>query len=317
MTGPSPQDYSAVRRQAASRCRVSEGEPRIRPALDRDQGDIPARAGPAACAPPKSTADDSPPGGAKEVELPVSWSTTTSTPTSRSTARSRPSSSSTGGRERRHAAAGHNLGLDRRRRDRGARRWRRPRWKWPLAQVDDSTVGGATVKDQVFAISWDGFAHIDGLSMPGMVGFETFRRFVTPGRLRHQHPSPRPTPNVFDQDEARRCTSCSTATPRGVEAPIRACPASSRSTPRALGADPRRRFIRGQQSARASKGVDAIAGWGIGGPTRSHVTRGGELNIGGLAAATVRSSACPPTRAARAPIVGSATSAAAPSSGSS
>jgi membrane-associated protease RseP (regulator of RpoE activity) len=49
-----------------------------------------------------------------------------------------------------------------------------------LAKVSSLQLGDATVKDQVFAqIPLDSMGNIEGVAMPGMVGFETFRRFVT------------------------------------------------------------------------------------------------------------------------------------------
>src|SRR5262249_17977171 len=49
-----------------------------------------------------------------------------------------------------------------------------------LTRVSSLKLGDATVKDQVFAVvPIDAMEPVEGVKMPGMVGFETFRRFVT------------------------------------------------------------------------------------------------------------------------------------------
>src|SRR5262249_56453289 len=49
-----------------------------------------------------------------------------------------------------------------------------------LTKVSRLDLGGATIKDQIFmSAPLDSMANVEGMEMPGMVGFETFRRFVT------------------------------------------------------------------------------------------------------------------------------------------
>jgi hypothetical protein len=49
-----------------------------------------------------------------------------------------------------------------------------------LAKIGKLRLGAAEIKDQLFIVApLDALAPVEGVDMPGMVGFETFRRFVT------------------------------------------------------------------------------------------------------------------------------------------
>ena len=49
-----------------------------------------------------------------------------------------------------------------------------------LTKVARLNLGQASITDQIFmSAPLDSMANVEGMEMPGMVGFETFRRFVT------------------------------------------------------------------------------------------------------------------------------------------
>ena len=101
-----------------------------------------------------------------------------------------------------------------------------------LAHVDEINVGGAIIKNQLF-VSID----LGGSILPTAwrcPAWSVTRPSAasSPRSTTAPTPSRSPTPNSSTpRTPARRCTSPSTATPRSSTAPMRACPASSRSTP--------------------------------------------------------------------------------------
>jgi hypothetical protein len=153
-----------------------------------------------------------------------------------------------------------------------------------LTKVSSLQLGGATVKDQVFAvIPLNTMSTVEGIAMPGMVGFETFRRFVT----RVDYGNGTITlikSDAFDPKNA------------GVAVPIRfdgntiEAPATYDGVPGTFTIDTGARsglmlntpFVAAHaQFAKYHNASEAVTGWGIGGPSRSHVILGGELVIGG------------------------------------
>jgi hypothetical protein len=152
-----------------------------------------------------------------------------------------------------------------------------------LTKVSSLQLGDATVKDQIFAVlPLNTMANIDGVPMPGMVGFETFRRFVT----RIDYGADRITlirPDAFDPKDAGVAIPISFdgntieahATYDGVSGNFTidtgARSALMLTTP----------FVAAHgQFAKYSNAPEAVTGWGIGGPSKSHVIRGNALVLG-------------------------------------
>jgi len=150
-----------------------------------------------------------------------------------------------------------------------------------MTKVASLQLGNATVKDQVFmVIPLDQMANVEGIGMPGMVGFETFRRFVT--RVDYgAHTLTLIKPTAFDPKTA------GTPVPfafNGNTIEIQArydghlgnftVDTGARSS-LTLTAP----FV-AKNDLHAAKGVEAVTGWGVGGPTRSFATRSGTFQIG-------------------------------------
>jgi membrane-associated protease RseP (regulator of RpoE activity) len=119
--------------------------------------------------------------------------------------------------------------------------------------------------------------------MPGMVGFETFRRFVT--RIDYgAHTITLIKPDAFDPKDAGTAVQIS-FNGNTIEAP-----ATYDGVPGTFTIDTGNRsslilnspFVAAHaQFAKYSTAPEATTGWGIGGPTKSHVIRGHNLVIGG------------------------------------
>jgi hypothetical protein len=153
-----------------------------------------------------------------------------------------------------------------------------------LTKVSSLQLGNATVKDQIFAVlPLNTMANIDGVPMPGMVGFETFRRFVT----RIDYGADKITlirPDAFDPKDA------GVAVPINFDGNTIEAPATYDGVPGTFTIDTGARsalmlntpFVAGHaQFAKYSDTPNVVTGWGIGGPTYSHVIRGHALALGG------------------------------------
>jgi hypothetical protein len=152
-----------------------------------------------------------------------------------------------------------------------------------ITKVSSLQLGGATVKDQVFAVlPLNTMAYIDGVPMPGMVGFETFRRFVT----RIDYGTDRITlirPDAFDPKGA------GVAIPINFDGNTIEAHATYDGVPGTFTIDTGARsalmlntpFVATHaQFAKYSDAPEAVSGWGIGGPTKSHIIRGKALVLG-------------------------------------
>ena len=153
-----------------------------------------------------------------------------------------------------------------------------------LTKISSLQLGGATVKDQVFMVMpLNAMSNIEGVSMPGMVGFETFRRFVT----RVDYGAGTITlikPDAFDPKDA------GTPVPITFNGNTIEAPATYDGVPGTFTIDTGNRaglmlntpFVAAHaQFAKYNTASEAVTGWGIGGPTKSHVIRGEGLVIGG------------------------------------
>ena len=152
-----------------------------------------------------------------------------------------------------------------------------------LARVGEINLGGATIKDQVFVtLALDAMYPANGVEMRGMVGYETFRRFVT----RVDYGAKTITlidPKFFDPKDAGQPVKIAFAgnaaivdgTYNGIPAKFQIDTGARSSL--TLDAP----FVAANRIAEtAGKGVDAVDGWGVGGPSRAHTVRGGILTIG-------------------------------------
>jgi membrane-associated protease RseP (regulator of RpoE activity) len=153
-----------------------------------------------------------------------------------------------------------------------------------LTKVSLLQLGDATVKDQIFAqIPLESMGAIEGVDMPGMVGFETFRRFVT----RIDYGARTITlikPEAFDPKTA------GTPVPIKFDGNTIEAPATYDGVPGTFTIDTGARsslilntpFVAAHaQFAKYAGTPVAVTGWGIGGPTKSHVIRGHDLVLGG------------------------------------
>jgi len=144
-------------------------------------------------------------------------------------------------------------------------------------------VGGATVKDQtLIVIPLDKLGEIEGQPMPGMVGYETFRRFIT--RIdygartitlidpKHFDPKGAGTPIKFTFNDSNvEVIGTFEGLPAKFDLDTGARTELTLTKPFAE-----------KNGLRAShpKGVDAVDGWGVGGPTTGYVTRGKTMTLG-------------------------------------
>lgn len=155
--------------------------------------------------------------------------------------------------------------------------------KASLAKVKQLKVGDAIIDDQLFIVlDLDALKKVEGTSLPGMVGFETFRRFVTridygkstitlidPG---HFDPKDAGTPVPFVLNGR---------TPE-VHGSFEGIPAvfdidtGSRSSLTLNGPFAEKHDLK----AKHPKGVTTVAGWGVGGPSTGYVTRGAAMTLG-------------------------------------
>ena len=151
-----------------------------------------------------------------------------------------------------------------------------------LAKVDTLKVGDATFTNQVFG-ALDFIPHeVEGVPMQGMVGFEVFKRFVT--RIDYgRHVITLTDPNAFD--------------PAGAGTPVKfvfngelpQVAGTFEGIPATFDIDTGARdeitltspFVQANGlRAKHPVGVEAVDGWGVGGPARAYVTRGAELTLG-------------------------------------
>jgi hypothetical protein len=152
-----------------------------------------------------------------------------------------------------------------------------------MAKVSSLRLGNAVINNQVFAVmGLDAMAPIEGVPMPGMVGFETFRRFVT----RVDYGAGEITlinPTAFDPKDA------GVAVPFSFDGNTIEAPAVYNGVAGKFTIDTGSRasltlnapFV-AEHRLNNGKGVDAVTGWGVGGPSRAIAMRGDTLAIGSM-----------------------------------
>ncbi|MDE2111642.1 MAG: aspartyl protease family protein [Alphaproteobacteria bacterium] len=152
-----------------------------------------------------------------------------------------------------------------------------------FTHVAELQVGNAVVKNQLFIVlPLDRLSAIEGTPMPAMVGYETFRRFVT--RIdygadtvtlidpKHFDPKDAGTPIKFTfNDSNPEVMGTFEGLPAKYDIDTGARTELTLTKPFAEKNDLR---------AKHPKGVDAVDGWGVGGPSRGYITRGKEMTIG-------------------------------------
>ncbi|HEY0299885.1 MAG TPA: aspartyl protease family protein, partial [Rhizomicrobium sp.] len=152
-----------------------------------------------------------------------------------------------------------------------------------MTKVGEIDLGGAQIRNQLFlSLDLDSLYPANGVHMRGMVGYETFRRFVT----RIDYGARTVTlidPKYFDPKDAGTPIKIAFAgnavivdgsydgIPGKFQIDTGARSALTLNGP----------FVAANGLlAKSGKGVDAVDGWGVGGPSRTHKVRGGVLKIG-------------------------------------
>ncbi|MEI9997306.1 MAG: aspartyl protease family protein [Rhizomicrobium sp.] len=155
-----------------------------------------------------------------------------------------------------------------------------------LTHVDRLDVGGAVVDNQLFiAFDLDAMYPANGTHMAGMVGYEVFRRFIT--TIDYGARTITLTdPKFFDPKDAgtpvRIAFNGNAAIVDGSYDGIPGKFQIDTGARSALTLDAP--FAAANHiGANVARSVDAVDGWGVGGPSRSHVVRGGVLKIGDAA----------------------------------
>lgn len=151
-----------------------------------------------------------------------------------------------------------------------------------ISHADRIDVGDATIRNQqILILPLDQMAHVEGIPMPGMIGYETFRRFVTridymAGKLTLIDPA------KFDAKDA------GTEIPFILHDRIPQIKGSFEGIPAVFDIDTGSRseltvnkpFAERNNLRATHKGVDAVSGWGVGGPSTGYVTRAPEITLG-------------------------------------
>ncbi len=152
-----------------------------------------------------------------------------------------------------------------------------------LTKVASLQLGNATVKDQVFVVvPIEAMEPVEGVKMPGMVGFETFHRFVT----RFDYGKGIITlimPDAFDPHDAGDAipftfngnTIEAMAFINGIKGNFTIDTGSRASV--TLNAP----FVAANH-LNDGKTIDSVNGWGVGGPTRGYAMRGTTFRIGSM-----------------------------------
>lgn len=154
-----------------------------------------------------------------------------------------------------------------------------------MTKVARVELGNAALTDQSFmSIPLNSMENIEGVPMPGMIGFETFRRFVT--RIDYGNKTiTLIDPKAFDPKDA------GTAVPINFDGNDVEVDGSYAGIAGKFVIDTGARqtlmlnspFVAQNNLHNASvKGEEAVTGWGVGGPTTAFVTRGGLLKIGSV-----------------------------------
>ena len=170
-----------------------------------------------------------------------------------------------------------------------------------FAKVAELRVGNARLKDQTFfVLPLDDLSDIEGVDEQGMVGFETFRRFVT--RFDYgAHTITLIDPKSFDPADAGTPVPFEFADHNPeVSGEFEGIPGKFHiDTGSRSEVTLNRPFVE-RNGLRASHpgGHDVVDGWGVGGPSRAYVMRGASLKLGSVEIRDVVASAATQARGA-------------------
>ncbi len=153
-----------------------------------------------------------------------------------------------------------------------------------FAKVPEIEIAGARVRDQIVEVSPDELRNVEGLGDEGIAGFEIFRRFVT--RIDYAR-------GVITLIDPAHFNAADAGTPIHFvfEGNVIEVAGDFEGAPGRFIIDTGSRADvvlnkpfsqRNNLRAKHPKGVDVIAGWGTGGPSRAYATRGARLGIGPL-----------------------------------
>jgi hypothetical protein len=154
-----------------------------------------------------------------------------------------------------------------------------------MTRVSRVDIGAASITDTSFmSLPLDSMENTEGMKMPGMIGFETFRRFVT--RIDYGNKTiTLINPKDFDPKSA------GTAVPIVFDGNDVEIEGTYEGIPGKFIIDTGARqtlmlnspFVAKHDLHSASvKGEEAVTGWGVGGPTTAFVMHGGLLKIGAV-----------------------------------
>jgi hypothetical protein len=155
-----------------------------------------------------------------------------------------------------------------------------------FTHIDQLDVGGASLTNQLFVVfPLDTLANIEGVPLPGMVGYEVFRRFVT--RVDYgAHTLTLIDPKHFDPKDAGTPVKFTfNGHVPEVTGTFEGLPAKFDIDTGARSELTLNKPFAEKNGLRAShpKGVDAVDGWGVGGPSTGYVSRGKAMTLGSVA----------------------------------
>jgi hypothetical protein len=154
-----------------------------------------------------------------------------------------------------------------------------------LARVDTIEIGAATIRNQMFAVfDLSPLEPVDGGAIPGLVGYEVFKRFVVTIDYERRR-------LTLTLPSAFRYRGRGTSIPiefHGTKAQVRGSldgipGAFDIDTGSRASLDVTRPFAEEHGLAeRYGAKHETITGWGVGGPSRSLLARAGKLELGGI-----------------------------------
>ncbi len=152
-----------------------------------------------------------------------------------------------------------------------------------FTKVAELKVADATLRDQSFyVLPLDAMSKVEGVEEQGMIGYETFRRFVT--RFDYgAHTVTLIDPKHFDAKDAGTAIHFDFADHNPeISGAFEGIPGKFRiDTGARDDLTLNKPFVaRNDLRAKHPKGVDAVDGWGIGGASRGYITRAGEFRLG-------------------------------------
>jgi hypothetical protein len=152
-----------------------------------------------------------------------------------------------------------------------------------FTKVAELKVADATIRDQSFyVLPLDAMSKVEGVEEQGMIGYETFRRFVT--RFDYgAHTVTLIDPKRFDPKDAGTPIHFDFADHNPeISGSFEGMPGKFRiDTGARDDLTLNKPFVaRNDLRAKHPKGADVVDGWGIGGPSRGYVTRASDFSLG-------------------------------------